>query len=210
MVRNLSRLIIASNERWVVPAGINARRWCVLDVADAHANDREYFGAIDKQLHEDGGMAGLMHLLTTFDLKSVDVYKPPKTQALLEQKEESFQPHLQWWTETLERGTFRYPDDGGRILETTDWPTQISKQHVWDSYALWAKQHNIKGRVLPITLLHRWLSESELLPGHTTTRPREGVIRQRMLQMPDLQACREAFNAYLGQSRDWELVQDGP
>jgi hypothetical protein len=40
MVRNLSRLIIASNERWVVPAGVNARRWWVLDVADTHANDR--------------------------------------------------------------------------------------------------------------------------------------------------------------------------
>ena len=44
MVRNLSRLIIASNEKWVVPAGIRARRWCVLDVADTHANDRAYFG----------------------------------------------------------------------------------------------------------------------------------------------------------------------
>jgi Family of unknown function (DUF5906) len=47
MVRNLSRLIIASNEKWVVPAGIRARRWCVLDVANTHANDRAYFGAID-------------------------------------------------------------------------------------------------------------------------------------------------------------------
>ena len=58
MVRNLSRLIIASNEKWVVPAGIRARRWCVLDVADTHANDRAYFGAIDDELHRDGGLAG--------------------------------------------------------------------------------------------------------------------------------------------------------
>jgi Family of unknown function (DUF5906) len=49
MVRNLSRLIIASNEHWVVPAGLDARRWAVLDVSDVHKNDRKYFGDIDDE-----------------------------------------------------------------------------------------------------------------------------------------------------------------
>src|SRR5262249_54531653 len=49
MVRNLSRLIIASNEKWVVPAGIQARRWAVFDVADTRRNDRAYFRAIDEE-----------------------------------------------------------------------------------------------------------------------------------------------------------------
>ena len=31
------------------------------------------------ELHRDGGLAGLMRVLQTFDLKSVDVYAPPKT-----------------------------------------------------------------------------------------------------------------------------------
>jgi Family of unknown function (DUF5906) len=44
MVRNVTRLIVASNEDWVVPAGAQARRWCVLDVGNAHACDRRYFG----------------------------------------------------------------------------------------------------------------------------------------------------------------------
>ena len=81
----------------------------MLDVADTHANDRAYFAAIDDELHRDGGLAGLMHVLQTFDLGSVDVYAPPKTAALLEQKEKSFPPHVQWWAETLNRGTLRYP-----------------------------------------------------------------------------------------------------
>jgi hypothetical protein len=34
MIRNLSRLIIASNEEWVVPAGLKARRWHVADTSE--------------------------------------------------------------------------------------------------------------------------------------------------------------------------------
>jgi hypothetical protein len=73
-------------------------------------------------LHEEGGLAGLMHHLMNFNLASVDVYTPPKTRALVEQKEESAPAHVQWWLETLERGTIRYPSDDpldrGKILET--------------------------------------------------------------------------------------------
>ena len=47
--RNISRFIIASNEDWVVPAGLKARRWAVLDVAGTHKEDRAYFAAIEKE-----------------------------------------------------------------------------------------------------------------------------------------------------------------
>ena len=87
MVKNLSRLIIASNENWVVPAGLKARRWAVLDVADTHERDRPYFVAITEEM-ENGGLEAFMHLLRTFDLSKVDVYTVPATAALLEQKEE--------------------------------------------------------------------------------------------------------------------------
>jgi Family of unknown function (DUF5906)/RepB DNA-primase N-terminal domain len=206
MVRNLSRLIIASNEKWVVPAGIRARRWCVLDVADTHANDRAYFRAIDDELHRDGGLAGLMHVLQTFDLGSVDVYAPPKTAALLEQKEESFPPHVLWWAETLNRGTVRYPSTApyvGDQMETSNWPESILKSLVWEDYALWMRQHNIRSRVLTADSLHRWFKDAQLLPGTTTTRSR-AESRARRMSLPPLRACRQAFDAYVAQARVWE------
>src|SRR5262245_48925975 len=93
-----------------------------------------------------------MHMLQTFDLKSVDVYAPPKTAALLEQKEESCPPHVLWWTETLDRGTLRYPSTMphrlGQIEKTSNWPESILKSLVWEAYALWMRQHNIRSRVL--------------------------------------------------------------
>jgi Family of unknown function (DUF5906) len=205
MVRNLSRLIIASNEKWVVPAGIRARRWCVLDVADTHANDRAYFGAIDDELHRDCGLAGLMHVLQTFDLGSVDVYAPPQTAALLEQKEESFPPHVLWWVETLSRGTF-YPLPVSE--EASDWPESILKSLVWEAYASWMRQHNIRSRVLTDNSLHRWFKENQLLPGTTITRSR-AELRARRMNLPSLWACRQAFDAYVGQPRVWE-PEEGP
>jgi Family of unknown function (DUF5906)/RepB DNA-primase from phage plasmid len=204
MVRNLSRLIIASNEKWVVPAGIRARRWCVLDVADTHANDRAYFGAIDDELHRDGGLAGLMHVLQTFDLGSVDVYAPPKTAALLEQKEESFPPHVRWWVETLDRGTLGCPSTApGQIEEKSNWPESILKSLVWEAYTSWMRQHNIRSRVLTDNSLHRWFKENQLLPGTTTTRSR-AELRARRMSLPSLRSCRQAFDAYVGQPRVWE------
>jgi hypothetical protein len=42
-VRNYSQLIFTSNEDWVVPASLNARRFFVLEVENPHANDPKYF-----------------------------------------------------------------------------------------------------------------------------------------------------------------------
>jgi hypothetical protein len=102
-VRNLSRLIIASNEKWVVPAGLKARRWFIIDVSAKRANDRAYFTEISAELN-NGGLQAFMHLLQTFDLSTVDVFTAPKTEALLDQKEESMPPHEQWWFQCLQEG----------------------------------------------------------------------------------------------------------
>src|SRR5262249_52546054 len=164
---------------------------------------------IDAELHRDGGLAGLMHTLLTFDLNSVDVYTPPKTAALLEQKEESLPPHAQWWLETLTRGTFRYPTENedrprGATDETNSWPAEIAKHLIWESYALWMRQHNVRSRVLPDSTLHSWLTGAA--PGIKTSRPRGTIARQRQLTLPDLPACRTAFDTYVGQARTWPPV----
>lgn len=150
-------------------------------------------------------------MLQTFDLKSVDVYAPPKTAALLEQKEESFPPHVLWWTETLDRGTLRYPSNAsysyGQIEETKDWPESILKSTLWEAYALWMRQHNIRSRVITAGSLHRWFKEAQLLPGTTITRSRV-ELRARRMSLPPLRECRQAFDAYVAQPRVWEPEEE--
>jgi Family of unknown function (DUF5906) len=217
-VRNLSRLIIASNEKWVVPAGTQARRWGVLDVAPTYANNRAYFNAIDEELRS-GGLAGLMHHLQTFDLGAVDVHTPPKTAALMEQKEESFAPHVQWWAEALKRGALRYESEESasdrldfnrreKVTETDGWPTDILKETLWLAYKLYLREHNIRSRVMPDSQLHKWFGDNNLLPGARDWRPRGGA-RKRHLRLPSLEICRAAFSAHVGQAQEWDADDYG-
>lgn len=83
--RNFVGLIMASNNKFVVPAGQTARRFFVLQVSAAQMQNTSYFGAIQADL-EDGGYEALMHFLRTYDLTGFNVYNVPKTDALMEQK----------------------------------------------------------------------------------------------------------------------------
>lgn len=82
--RNCARLAIASNEDWVVPAGSGSRRWLVLQVSDARANDEAYFDALHKQL-DDGGYEAMMYELFEREITS-NLKKAPETKALQEQR----------------------------------------------------------------------------------------------------------------------------
>jgi hypothetical protein len=201
MVKSLLRLIIASNERWIVPASANARRWFVLDVLDAHMSDRAYFSAIDAEM-KNGGLEALMHTLMTFDLSTVDVFTAPKTAALLEQKIESLPPHERWWFECLQNGWIENPDDAYNKSDKP-WPKEIEKKNIWQSYANWVDQHNVRSRLWPDAQLHRWLNENDLIPGSTVQRPRKKGERKRIVILPSLADCRSAYAAHIGQPIEW-------
>jgi hypothetical protein len=87
-VPNLLMIFMASNNEWVVPAGANARRYFVLDVAETRMQDHGYFEAIARQL-DSGGRAALLHHLLNRDLTDFNIRAIPHTQALAEQKARS-------------------------------------------------------------------------------------------------------------------------
>jgi hypothetical protein len=100
---NYMRLFVTSNERWVVPAGFNERRFAVFDVGEAKMQDHAYFAAIVEEM-KNGGREALLHHLLSFDLSQVNLRVIPKTEALLEQIIESMTPEHAWWFDTLKRG----------------------------------------------------------------------------------------------------------
>jgi hypothetical protein len=87
-VRNCIHLIMSSNADWVVPAGAEARRYFVLNVADTHIQDSDYFEAIVRQM-ETGGREALVDLLGDRDLSDFNIRGVPQTEALAEQKQHS-------------------------------------------------------------------------------------------------------------------------
>jgi hypothetical protein len=125
-VRNYVRLLVTGNPDWLVPAGLEERRFAVLDVGEGHIQDTAYFAGIDEQM-DNGGRealldyllkfdlksvdlrtipktAALLDYLLKFDLKSVDLRTIPKTAALLDQKISTLNPMQGWWLDTLMRG----------------------------------------------------------------------------------------------------------
>ena len=102
-LRNHVRLFITSNYDWVVPAGLEERWFCVLDVTDARCQDHEYFGAIYEQM-ANGGREALLHYLLSWDLERVNLRHIPATEALFEQKFRALKPEEAWWFQRLMDG----------------------------------------------------------------------------------------------------------
>ena len=86
---NYLHILMASNEKWVIPAGDDERRYAVFDASNTHQQDTAYFGALVAEL-DGGGLAAML-----FDLLAMDLgdWHPrqnvPQTNALRQQKIES-------------------------------------------------------------------------------------------------------------------------
>lgn len=103
-VPNLLHFIIASNDEWVVPAGPDERRYCVLDIPTTRQQDNPYFEAIREQMSNGGREALLYHLLHEVDLSGFDVRKYPRTGALRDQQVHSLPPVERVVLDFLENG----------------------------------------------------------------------------------------------------------
>jgi hypothetical protein len=69
-VKNYVRLLVTGNNNWLVPAGLEERRFAVLDVNDDRRQNHKYFQAIEDEMR-NGGREALLDYLLTFDLDSV-------------------------------------------------------------------------------------------------------------------------------------------
>ena len=128
-------IVIASNSDWVVPAGIDERRFFCIDVSDAHQQDLPYFGKIKKQMRS-GGREAMMYDLFNHDRSKINLRKIPRTGALFTQILDTMQPHHQFWFETLRRGTL-HPDD-------SEWICKIQKRVLHDLYVEWCERYKIR------------------------------------------------------------------
>ena len=191
-MRNYVRLFATSNEDWVVPAGLTARRFAVFDVGEAHLGDKAYFRAIAGEL-DNGGGAALLHHLLNFDLSKVDLRSVPKTKALLEQKLHSLDAEQAWWFGVLMDG--KLP---GYMNEPRCCPTQALFNH----YLEQTNRTGIRRKRIE-TLIGTFLNRH--VPGLRRSEKRgDGSI----YEFPPLADCRGAFEALIQQEIDWPEQDD--
>ena len=204
-VDNYVRLLMTSNEGWVVPAGKDERRYAVFDVSDAVAQNHAYFAEMDDQLR-DGGFEALLHDLMAFDLSSVNLRTIPRTDALLEQKIRSLDSVDSWWFERLR--------DGRTTRKSGGWLRDIERSALFEDYLGEAERVGWKRRASDTEVGQ---ALARLCPAIRTYRPRRAredgsMDRPRVYHLPELSHCRGAFELAVGQSVDWqdEVEDAGP
>ena len=130
---NYSRLLMISNNDWVVPVGEDPRRFFVLEVVNRKAADATYFDPIFEEMSRDGG--GLQAML--FDLLEWDITsnlrRAPATDALRAQREQSLSSVERWLLDIASAGGVRDRGDGERHWLDPDGETLVSTDVVRDA-----------------------------------------------------------------------------
>jgi hypothetical protein len=133
---NRLHVLLASNEEWVVPASLDARRFLVLDVSSARANDHAYFAAIRAQM-EAGGHAAMLYDLLDLDIRTFNVRAVPVTDALQQQRKLSLLTPEAWWRDCLERG-YVFRSRLGLESHFATWHEELSTELLFASYSEFA------------------------------------------------------------------------
>lgn len=147
-------LIFAGNEKWVVPATMDERRFCVSEVSDKHIApdsappdhpNRLYWDAIHREL-DNGGCEAFLYEMLSMDLGD---WHPrigvPRTKALASQKMQGLRGVEAWFHEMLRDGEM--PD--GVTVEGTppaskwaDGSLYVSPTAITKAYQDWLHHKN--------------------------------------------------------------------
>jgi hypothetical protein len=130
---NRLKMLIASNNDWVVPATADERRYFVLDVSEHRRGDRAYFNALHAAIAGDELPAFLHHLLS-YDLTQFEVRDVPHTDGLNEQKLLGADSVTKFWHDCLREGAIVGMGQG-------EWPESVVTQVLHACYLEHARDH---------------------------------------------------------------------
>jgi hypothetical protein len=135
---NFLHLMMASNEEWVVPASLEARRFLVLEVSNAHKDDHPWFASIWEEMTA-GGYAAMLHDLLRINLATFNVRRVPVTEGLQQQKKLSLHTDKAWWLDVLHRG-YVHKSRHGLEEVFNQWHETIATDLLYASYTDFAKE----------------------------------------------------------------------
>ena len=207
---NYVHLVLASNEDWVVPAGLDERRFFVMEMGVQHKQDFNYFKRINEDL-TNGGYENLLHYLRSYDLSEYEVRNVPQTTALRDQKIMSMSPELQWMYEKLM--------DGILLRGQSTWEGRVMKDKFYDDYVLSLQKQGRNFRMSP-TALGKFLVTA-LPEGWPISKQETADIpminehgfeittkkRVYFYYLPDVHAIREHWDRNMGGPFDWPILE---
>ena len=188
-IANHIHLMVASNESWVMQVDHDDRRFLVVDVNSAHAQDVPYFEAIIDQMNS-GGREALLHYLQEYDLNGVDLRKIPWTRARVEQQYLSLPMVGKFW--------FHLLTTGFNDISKSTWLTSIPTIDLQAQYHDFVKGNGVSKKQSDTEL---GINLKKFVPGLNKPRTRPNGGSAHHYQVPDLQTCQDAlFKGY-----DWSF-----
>jgi hypothetical protein len=200
-IKNHNRVFMASNNDWIVPAGLEERRFFVARASDRHMQDRDYFGRIQEQMN-NGGREGLLRYLQQYDLTGIDITAFPRTKELANQKLLSMDLVDQFWYYVLQNGML-YKERGDFDLELSQksWGKGVVDSMLF--YKAFKVFHQSQGK--------KWINSCESFGvglGRIIPKRKKKKIKGVMSYIfPSLQECRNQFDAITRQDWEWPKVQ---
>jgi hypothetical protein len=192
MVANFKRLLMASNEDWVVPRGANDRHYVIIDVDDGQIGKFDYWKALQAEI-DNGGAAAFMRHLLDIDIEGWHPrIKPDKImQRGWDLKIRGAGSVVQWWFDVLQQGWLIHDTGEYSGKEQFTWPERILKNTARDIYTAWATRQqvaHIEHSTVIGTQLKRW--------GITDDRDKvEGfIVPQRFYVLPELAEAKQHFS----------------
>jgi len=200
-VQNHIRLMIASNAEWVVPAGLEERRFCVVDVSEAHMQDTAYFQALVAQM-DNGGREALLHHLLHLDIAGVNLRNFPKTSALYEMKLHSMTAIQRFWFDKLWVGALQ-----GNASVLPNWRGHIACTVLLDEYL--ESLGKTAARSRSIETLFGVELKKLMPPGFDRQRrPCPNGSRVWHYLMPPLDVCRQHFAHLMQMVEPWPSEEE--
>jgi hypothetical protein len=219
-VRNFLRLVLTSNEAHAAPAKPGDRRYTVVVMNDRKAS-KQLIKAVLMEL-KNGGPAALHHYLVTMNYDPELARQNVMNDALIDLKRTNMSPVDAWWNDALMSGQV-LPDFLSWCTqpEKDDWPDVVSSPALGASFMIYCQSHGLRsafnGNMLAQQLdryVGRRLQRSQrrfddpMLDGVPIQARNLGERQYAVVNMPDLNTCREAFEKYLGQQIEWPEEDD--
>jgi hypothetical protein len=148
-------VIIDSNNRSVVPASPDERRYAVLKVSDIRRKDYDYFAALDNQLNH-GGTEALMYELKSRDISKFNHRAAPSTMWLTEQVLENMSDLDRWLLGIVRLGQIKFITSEKDSEFRNGWII-VGRQILYDTYCRAMKARGSRAKVLNIDEFGRQL-----------------------------------------------------
>ena len=212
-VPNCLRIMIASNNQWIVPAGTRGRRFVVIDVSDQYAKEDDpahvaYWEPLQAQFGDRApgdGRAAMLYDLLDMDLSNFNVRAVPKSAAKTEQKLLSQRGTGAWLFEILQDGEITASLSYGLPMSISKWDEngmQIPVDEAYESFSQFsqARREYLRGKAWWSRDLRKIMKKCM-----SDARPRtDNSDRKRQLTFRPLGECRKAYEQFIGADIEWQ------